>query len=220
MTTPSIDDSYLTNEAHNAFAEILVIPDVEENIPLPKGAMTAISALSTAEELQMRANTIKLISDLANMDIEPTNEDVADAESLAKQMVENPALKPDYAQYSNETLAYLAGMVGRMNASIVEDLAELKMYVVNKLVYEAENAKDSKTRITALAKLGEIDGVDAFKKRSEVTVKQQSMEEVENELLKTLEGLKSRIIDVEGEVIEQKSLPTTESLPDNGLPTA
>ena len=69
--------------------------------------------------------------------------------------------------------------------------------MVNKLVAEVESAKDAKARIAALTKLGEIDGVDAFKKRSEVTMKVQSIEEVEKELLETLTSLEKRVIDVE-----------------------
>ena len=77
------------------------------------------------------------------------------------------------------------------------------MYVVNKLVMEVENAKDSKNRISALSKLGEVDGVDAFKKRSEMTVKVQTIEEVEKELLLTLDSLESKVIDVEAREIVQ-----------------
>jgi hypothetical protein len=79
----------------------------------------------------------------------------------------------------------------------VEELSDFKMYVVNKLVMEVENAKDSKTRISAIAKLGEVDGVDAFKKRTEITHKVQTIEEVEKELLDTLGALENRVIDVE-----------------------
>ena len=92
-----------------------------------------------------------------------------------------------------------------MNTSIVDDLADLKLYVVNKLVQEIENAKDPKSRIAALSKLGEVDGVDAFKKRSEMTVKVMPIEEVERELLATLENIESRYIDVEArEVIDSE----------------
>jgi hypothetical protein len=88
-------------------------------------------------------------------------------------------------------------MVAQMNISIVDELSDLKMYVVNKLVMEVENAKDSKARISAIAKLGEVDGVDAFKKRTEITHKIQTIEEVEKELLDTLGALENRVIDVE-----------------------
>jgi hypothetical protein len=47
--------------------------------------------------------------------------------------------------------------------------------------------------------------VDAFKKRTEVTHKQQSMEEVEKELLETLERLEKRTINVQSRVIPNDS---------------
>jgi hypothetical protein len=93
-------------------------------------------------------------------------------------------------------MAYLAGMVAQSNCMIVEELSDLKLYVVNKLVAEVENAKDAKARISALTKLGEVDGVDAFKKRSEITVKVQSIEEVERELFETLNMLEDQVVDV------------------------
>jgi hypothetical protein len=92
-------------------------------------------------------------------------------------------------------------MVAQMNVQIVDELSDLKLYVVNKLVMEVENAKDAKTRVAALSKLGEIDGVDAFKKRSEVTHKVMSIEEVEKELLETLNKLEDKAIDVEAREI-------------------
>ena len=64
-------------------------------------------------------------------------------------------------------------------------------------VVTVANAKDAKARIAALSKLGEVDGVDAFKKRSEVTHKVQTLEEVERELIETLNLLEDQVIDVE-----------------------
>jgi hypothetical protein len=100
----------------------------------------------------------------------------------------------------------LAGMVSQMNVSIVDELAELKMYVLNKLVTEIESSGDAKTRITALKALGEVDGVDAFKKRTEVTHKVQTMEEVQKELLNLLDEVGTKYIDIEAkEVINKKN---------------
>lgn len=175
----------------------MYVPDIEEGIPLPASAKEAFPDLTPAQELEMRANVIKLMSDLTGQPIVPNAEQSVQAQELAREMVSNPSYRPDFANYPNETLAMLAGMVAQMNVSIVEDLADLKMYVVNKLVAEVESAKDPKARISALTKLGEIDGVDAFKKRSEVTMKVQSIEEVEKELLETLSSLEKRVIDVE-----------------------
>ena len=92
-------------------------------------------------------------------------------------------------------------MVNQMNTSIVSDLSELKQYVINKLVSEIETTSDSKTRIMALKHLGDVDGVDAFKKRTEIVVKIQTIEEVEKELLETLSIIEGRVIDAEARQI-------------------
>ena len=182
------------------------MPYIEENIPLPKNASDAFPDLSPSEELTMRANVVKLMSDLTGNPLVPSQENADQAKALARQMISDPTLRPDFSKYPNETLAMLAGMVAQMNVSIVEELSDLKMYVVNKLVMEIEQAKDAKTRVSALSKLGEVDGVDAFKKRSEVTHKIMSIEEVEKELLDTLTKLEDKAIDVEArEVVRAES---------------
>ena len=178
-----------------------VVPEIEDNIPLPASAADALPQLSPKEELDMRARTIKLLADINGDPITPSEEQKEVAQSLAKQMMQDPQMRPDYAKYPNEVMAYLAGMVSQSNCMLVDELSDLKMYVVNKLVYEIEHARDSKSRIAALSKLGEVDGVDAFKKRSEVTMKVQSIEEVEKELLITLEALEG--VDYKREEIEE-----------------
>ena len=192
-----------------------VVPEIEENIPLPASAADAMPQLSPKEELDMRARTIKLLADINGDPITPSEEQKEVAQSLAKQMMQDPQMRPDYAKYPNEVMAYLAGMVSQSNCMLVDELSDLKMYVVNKLVYEVEHARDSKSRIAALSKLGEVDGVDAFKKRSEVTMKVQSIEEVEKELLITLEALEG--IDYKREEIENAEEIKEEELclPDN-----
>jgi hypothetical protein len=183
-----------------------LVPPIEENIPLPENAKEAFPELTAEQELQMRANVITLMSDLTGQEIAPTQENADQAKSIAKEMMSNPQYRPDYSKYPNETLAMLAGMVAQMNVSIVEELSDLKLYVVNKLVAEVENARDPKVRVAALSKLGEIDGVDAFKKRSEVTHKHMSIEEVENELLQTLSVIEGQVIDVEAKATISKEI--------------
>lgn len=200
----------LDNEALLPEEELLCFPEIEMGIPLPKNAKDAFPELTPAEEVRMRAATIALLNEIQNKEIVPSEKSLSEAEDLATQMVANPAFRPDYSHYPNETLAYLAGLVSQMNTSIVGDLVELKLYVVNKLIYEVEHAKDSKTRISALTKLGEIDGVDAFKRRTEITHKVQTMEEVESELFKTLSSLKERVIDSEVTVITEEDAEIVE----------
>ena len=171
-----------------------LIPDIEENLTLPANAAEAMPNLSPHEELAMRARTIKLISDLSGQPIIPDEADSASAQELAVEMTKNPKAKLDLAKYPNETIAFLAGMVAESNHMIVDDLAELKLFVVNNLLKEYTLASDSKTRLQALTKLGEVDGVDAFKKRSEVTHIIKPIEEVEKELLSVLEGIEYKVV--------------------------
>jgi hypothetical protein len=182
----------------------VLIPNIEDNVPLPKNAQDAFPDLTPAEELNMRANVVQLLSDLTGQPISPSKENAAEAKELAKEMLSNPIVRPDFSKYPNETIAMMAGMVAQMNVSVVDELSELKMYVVNGLIQEIQVSKDPKTRIAALKALGEVDGVDAFKKRTEVTHKVQTMEEVQNELLQLLDEVETKYIDVEAkEVIKQ-----------------
>lgn len=165
------------------------IPDIEDDVPLPVRASEVLPELSPAEELEMRVNTMKLLADLNGKPIEPTPQHQSEAYELAKQMTMDPKMRPNYATYPNEVMAYLAGMVAQSNCMLVDELSDLKLYVVNKLVHEVEHATTSKDRIAALKSLGEVDGVDAFKRRSEVTMQIKPLHEVEQELLSILDGV-------------------------------
>ena len=144
--------------------------------------------MSSKEELEVRARTIKLIADLQGKEIEPTERDKEEARELAKKMVDNPAAQIEFGNYRNETLAYLAGMVASYDQMLVKELADYKLYVVSKLVEQSANP-DPKYAIQAVKALGEVDGVDAFKKRTETTIKVKPIDEVEKDLLERLEKL-------------------------------
>ena len=174
-----------------------LVPDIEDSIPLPASAREAFPELTAPEEIEMRARTIKLISDLTLTPLEPTDEDADTAKELAREMVENPDKKPDFNIYPNEVIALYAGIAARYNHMIVKDLADLKLYVVNKLFESAEAADDVKTRIQALKALGEVDGIDAFKRRTETTHIIKPIEEVEKELMQVLEGIEYKVLDEE-----------------------
>lgn len=179
----------------------VIIPHIEDNIELPKNAREALPDMSPEEELSMRSNTVKLISDLAGETIEPSQNNMEEAEEVAKQMMVNPELKPDFGTYPNETIAYLAGMVAQTSHMVAKDLADIKLTVLNGLLQEATLAKSSRERIAAFKAVGEIDGVDAFKRKTEVTHITKSGDELEKELLATINELKGKVIHTK-EVVE------------------
>jgi hypothetical protein len=181
--------------------QTVVLPHIEDNIPLPKNAREALPEMSPDEELTMRAHTIKVISDIQDEAIEPSDDEMETAETIAKEMMKNPELKPEFGNYPNETIAYLAGLVNQTSHMVAKDLAEIKLSVLNGLLQEAAMAKSPRERISAWKAVGEIDGVDAFKKKTEITHINKSGEELERELRETIEQLKGKVI--EGEVIEE-----------------
>ena len=107
---------------------------------------------------------------------------------MAKQIANDPSAHIEFGNYRNETLAYLAGMVASYDQMLVKELADYKLYVVNKLVEQSANP-DPKLSYPAIKALGEVDGVDAFKKRTETTIKIKPIDEVEKDLLERLEKL-------------------------------
>lgn len=181
-----------------------ITPEIDSGVPLPASATEAMPDLSPQEELDMRARTIKMISDLTGNPIIPKEADMDEARKVAQVLLSNPENTPQLAQYNNPTLAYLAGMVAQHDTYIVQELADLKKFVVNRLVQETEDS-NPKIRLAALRAIGEVDGVDAFKKRTEVTHKQQTLEEVENELLEKLAKLEKRTIDVQAVEIKNEA---------------
>jgi hypothetical protein len=175
------------------------MPQVEPNIRIPKSKKEAIPEMTTEQELKVRTTTIKELSDIKGEDITPSKEHQEQAQEIAREMMTNKKLKPEFADYPNETMAFLAGLVGQTNCMIVEELADLKLFVVNNFVQLVAQAQNDRDKISALRAIGEIDGVDAFKKKTEITHITKSGDELEKELRETIEQLKGTI--VEGEVI-------------------
>jgi len=174
--------------------QTVVVPHIEDDIPIPKSAREALPNLSPQEELEARTNTIKMLADIQDENIEPSQENMEQAEVLAQEMMTNPELKPDFGNYPNETIAFLAGMVAQTSHMVAKDLADIKLTVLNGLLQEATMAKSSRERIAALKAVGEIDGVDAFKKKTEITHINKSGDELEKELMKTINELRGKVV--------------------------
>ena len=86
--------------------QTVVIPHIDDEIPLPKNATEALPEMTVAQEIEARTNTIKLLSDITDEVIEPTTEDMEKAEGLAQEMMANPDIRPEFDTYPNETMAY------------------------------------------------------------------------------------------------------------------
>ena len=173
---------------------VVLMPHIEEGVPIPNNSKEALPPLNNEDQVRLRSKTYKELADLTGHDIDPTPEQREAAEKTMKEMIKNPDKKQNLKKYANDQVAYLGGLVDVYNHAIVDDLAELKQYVVAKLVYAVEHTQNVKEQIAALRSIGEIDGVDAFKKKSEVIHKHETMEEVEKELIAMLTELKEKAL--------------------------
>lgn len=179
------------NQELTTKSDVVMMPHIEENIKIPKNSQEALQEMSQTEEIMLRAQTIKEISDLTGEEIAPDANHVQKATQIATEMVTDPEKKQEFAIQPSPTIAVLAGMVGSMNHMIVKDLADLKLYVVNRLVEVVEKTENAKEKTAALRAIGEVDGVDAFKKKVETTAKEENIADVERELLKLLTEFKA-----------------------------
>ena len=212
-TSQDLTDQNSTDPVANQ-TPIILVPEIEEGVAIPKDSYEALPRMNNEEEVILRATTYKELTDITGDTIDPTPEEREQGEKIAEEMARNPKKSQDLAQYPNNAVAYLAGIVGAYNYKIVDDLADLKLYVVNKLVDMLEDPEKKisltpKETISALRSIGEVDGVDAFKKKTEVTHKVESMDEVEKELLSMLNEFKAKGLikapaqTIDAEVIEE-----------------
>ena len=65
-----IDKNLEENQTFNDDS-IVIIPSLEQNIPIPANAAEALPSLTTEQELEMMTNTIKLLSDITGEEIKP-----------------------------------------------------------------------------------------------------------------------------------------------------
>ena len=210
MNDLNVQQNQGDNPEHDV-SHVIMMPNIEEDIPLPKNPKDAMPELGMEEELQVRVETVKTIADLKGEPIPEANpKEQQKAVDFVKRVMTDPNFKPEYGNYSDPTMAFCAGMVAQTQVLLAKELADYKLYVVNNLIKVIESTENPKEKTTALRALGEVDGVDAFKKKTEVTHRMESMEEVEKELLTMLNDFKQKGLlkepaqTIDAEVIEDK----------------
>jgi hypothetical protein len=103
------------------------------------------------------------------------------------------------------TVAHLMVMMRDYDHQVVEDAVQLRRFITNKLIEETtkENATN---RIKALELLGKISDVGLFTEKTEITVKDASMDDLQTQIRSKLLKIlgKSKVIDASYEVIEKE----------------
>lgn len=178
----------------------LAIPFPEDNPVLANFRERAEAACRTAELLEL--------------DVTPTEEDTAVAETIAYEVAKNEdkvntkittkkasTLKPATYYQVNEILK-------EFSTKVVDNALQIRLLVTNKLLLESENP-DPKIRIRALELLGKITDVGLFTEKSEVTINHRSNKELVDSLRSKIHKLMhpqgvedAQVVEVNGETVD------------------
>jgi len=149
--------------------------------------------LTDREEIFAAANTAKLMQDLGDEEITVEPED----ELRAQDIFESARAPSRYERTLPGVMLKLEALLTEYDYSIIHDAQQVRTYVTNRLLEETSDP-DPKIRLRAYELLGKISDVGLFTERKEVTIKNQSTEELTDLLRSKL----NRLIDGESQEIE------------------
>jgi len=149
--------------------------------------------LTDREEIFAAANTAKLMQDLGDDEITVEPED----ELRAQDIFESARAPSRYERTLPGVMLKLEALLTEYDYSIIHDAQQVRTYVTNRLLEETSDP-DPKIRLRAYELLGKISDVGLFTERKEVTIKNQSTEELTDLLRSKL----NRLIDGESQEIE------------------
>ena len=89
-------------------------------------------------------------------------------------------------RHKPDVILRLEALLTQYDHDVVQESVQIRRYVTNKLIDEAEHAQKASERIKALELLGKMGDVGLFVERSVVTVEHKTTAEIEEELQKTL----------------------------------
>lgn len=162
---------------------------IEDDMPLgPKDA-----AGGYMPTLEAAANTARLLES-CGLDISFDDEDLDDAATTARQAARAPTTlqQKKYIQtITKKTPAALLlteKILNDYGHKIVEEAAQVRHMVVNKLIQETENP-DARIRVKALELLGKVSDVGLFTEKQEITITHQTSDDLRDRLRRKLQNM-------------------------------
>jgi len=173
--------------------------DVEILIPpLDQHAPDSIKLHDTREKIHAAAMTACALLALGDDEIDEA--EIKDGRDLARVIFQEGREPTDIELKRPAVVLHLEALLSEYDHEIIQDATQVRRYVTNRLIEESSPDKDPKYTLRALENLGKITEVGLFTERVEVTVKQQTTEELEDKLKKALEILDAKTVD--GEVVK------------------
>lgn len=172
----------------------ILIPQLEAHAP------ESMKIEDTREKIHAAAMTaceLLRLGDDAGLD----EAEIKDGRDLARIIFQEGREPTDTELKRPAVVLHLEALLNEYDHEIVQDATQVRRYVTHRLLEESSPDKDPKYSLRALENLGKITEVGLFTERVEITVKQQSTEELEDKLKKALEILDAKT--VEGEVVSK-----------------
>jgi hypothetical protein len=153
--------------------QLQIEPDV--SIPLPEDN-------PVLDNFKERADAACKTAELLELDMTPTEEDKAVAEKTVYKIAENETqankvLVKTASAMRPATYGEVKTMLDEFSIRVVDSAVQIRLLVTNKLLLESGN-DDPKIRIRALELLGKITDVGLFTEKTEVTINQQSTQDL------------------------------------------
>lgn len=183
---------------------IKVIPDPTR--PLPDD-FDSEEPTSFQERVRIAAATAKRLLE-AGAEIPVATQDKKEAEAIFQaytnpEQKNPPSNKVQQVLNTPASVQHLYMMLSEYDHQVVQEAVQLRRYVTNKLL-EDTNLTDPRHRLRALELLGKISDVGLFSDKTEITVKNVTQEELEQQIRsKLFKILSSNAKDVdESDIIE------------------
>ena len=169
----------------------------EPNVPIE----TASSLDDLVDKTAAAAETVGLLSE-HGLKVNINNEAKDTAAALTTAYAKDPdktskaATTKRVARMTPAEIVLANDMLKRFSHRVVDDAADVRNFVTNKLILESDNP-DPRIRIRALELLGKVGDVGLFTEKTEVTVTHQSTDELREQLREKLSKMVEVIDDAE-----------------------
>lgn len=174
--------------------------------PLPKPSTRSYGPADLTERVAAASATVHMLADMG-MDVAPaTFEDETTVAAVMTAYASDPEMTSHLstnARIGTMTPASIRAIdraLKEFSHVVVENSAQLRHYVTNKLIEETDNP-DPRIRVRALELLGKISDVGLFADKTEVTVTHQTTNDLKESLREKLMKLVSPDV-LDAEIVE------------------
>lgn len=130
---------------------------------------------------------------------------ITDGDKAHSHQIAASGKLPPVKELTPGTIVNLEAILTDWDNEVLDVARRLRNYVTNKLIMESVDP-DPKQRIKALELLGKVSNVGLFSEKIDITVTHRTVEDIEKELVKTLEMYMGEVEEVKDPLPEVKSI--------------